>query len=63
MSLNRPNSQNPSAHVDTKTLAGVKYFTTVNNLSLTTLNIIDMSKIGGMVPLLKTWKPANLGDS
>ncbi|XP_049318515.1 probable RNA-directed DNA polymerase from transposon X-element isoform X1 [Bactrocera dorsalis] len=42
---------------------GVKYLTKVLNLSLTTLQIPDVWKVGRVVPLLKPGKPANKGES
>ena len=41
----------------------VSYLTKVLNLSMTTLQIPDVWKVAGVVPLLKLEKPANKGES
>ncbi len=46
-----------------KSAPGVNYLTKVLNLSMATLQIPDVWKVGRVVPLLKPGKPANKGES
>lgn len=67
--INKVNFPNPSAHKHiyvrffSITPSGVKYLTKVINLSLTTLHIFNMWKIGRINPLLKPGKPVKLGET